>query len=122
MDLFTPNILSLAMLFGIALALVVVMFLAAVLLGPKKFNRAKVQPFECGMSSESSPREGGIRMRFYLVAILFVVFDIEAIFLYPWAVSYQKLGMFGFVEAMIFIGALIIGLVYVWRKGVFEWK
>jgi NADH-quinone oxidoreductase subunit A len=122
MELFNPNILSLAMLFGIALALVLVMFLAAVLLGPKKFNRSKVDPFECGMPPESSPRSGGIRMRFYLVAILFVVFDIEAIFLYPWAVSYKQLGMFGFIEAMVFIGALIIGLAYVWRKGVFEWK
>ncbi len=117
-----PNILALILLFAVAGALVAVMFLAATLLGPKRTNKSKIQPFECGVESESSPREGAIRFPFYVVAILFVIFDIEAVFLFPWAVSYDRLGLFGLVEALVFIGVLAVGLVYVWRKGVFEWK
>ncbi len=116
------NGVALAVLFGLALALVGVMYLAATYLGPKKFNKAKLQPFECGMDPVGSPREGGLRLRFYVVAILFVVFDIETIFLYPWAVSYSKLGLFGLVEVLVFLGALGIGLFYVLRKGVVAWK
>lgn len=121
MDL-NPNVVALAVLFAVALALVTVMYLAATYLGPKKFNRAKLQPFECGVTPVGSPREGGLRLRFYVVAILFVVFDIETIFLYPWAVSYAKLGLFGLVEILVFLGALGIGLFYVLRKGVVAWK
>ena len=122
MDSFNPNVLALAALFAIAGAVVVAMYLAASLLGPKRFNRAKVQPFECGMTPEGSSREGGVRIRFYVLAISFVVFDIETIFLVPWALSYDRLGLFGLVAALIFIGVLGIGLLYELRKGVLAWK
>jgi len=122
MESFNPNVLALAALFAIAGAVVVAMYLAASLLGPKRFNRAKVQPFECGMTPESDPRAGGQRIRFYLVAISFVVFDIETIFLVPWALSYDQLGLFGFVAAMVFVGVLAVGLLYELRKGVLAWK
>ncbi len=116
------NVLSLAVLFALAGGVVLAMYLAATYLGPKRYNREKVKPFECGMVPESSPRQGGMRMRFYVVAISFVVFDIETIFLFPWAVSYGKLGVFGLVSALIFITVLGIGLFYELRKGVFTWK
>lgn len=122
MDSFNPNVLALAALFGIAGAVVVAMYLAASLLGPKRYNRAKVQPFECGTVPEGTPREGGLRIRFYVVAISFVVFDIETIFLVPWALSYDRLGLFGLVAALIFIGVLGVGLLYELRKGVLAWK
>lgn len=119
---YNPNVLALALLFALALALVTVMYLAATYLGPKRFNRAKLQPFECGMTPEGSPREGGLKLRFYLIAILFVIFDIETIFLYPWAVSYHRLGLFGLLEILVFVGALGIGLYYVLRKGILAWN
>jgi NADH-quinone oxidoreductase subunit A len=119
---YNSNVLALAVLFALVLGLVTVMYLAATYLGPKRFNRAKLQPFECGMTPVGSPREGGLRLRFYLIAILFVVFDIETIFLYPWAVSYAKLGLFGLLEILVFVGALGIGLYYVLRKGIVAWN
>ena len=122
MEVYNPNVLGLAVLFAVVSALVLVMYLAATYLGPKRFGRVKNQPFECGMTPVGSSREGGHRIRFYLLAILFVVFDIETIFLYPWAVTYQKLGLFGFIEGMVFLGALAIGLFWVLRKGVLQWR
>jgi NADH-quinone oxidoreductase subunit A len=119
---FNPNVLALAVLFALALGLVTVMYLAATYLGPKRFNRLKLQPFECGMTPVGSPREGGLNSRFYLIAILFVIFDIETIFLYPWAVSYSRLGLFGLVEILVFVGALGVGLFYVLRKGIVAWN
>jgi len=116
------NVVALALLFAIALALVVVMYLAASYLGPKRFNQTKVQPFECGMTPVGDPRGGGLRLRFYLVAILFVVFDLATPFLYPWAVTYAELGLFGLVEILVFVGALGVGLLYVLRKGVVAWR
>jgi NADH-quinone oxidoreductase subunit A len=122
MDAFNPNVLALALLFATAGAVVVAMYLAASLLGPKRFNRAKVQPFECGVVPEGTPREGGHRVRFYMVAISFVVFDIETIFLIPWALSYDQLGLYGLVAALVFIGMLGVGLLYELRKGVLGWN
>ena len=116
------NVLALALLFTLALGLVTVMYLAATYLGPKRFNPAKIKPFECGMDPGGTPREGNIRLRFYLVAILFVVFDIETIYLYPWAVNYTSLGFFGLVEILVFVGILGVGLAYVLRKGVVAWN
>ena len=104
MEAYNPNVLALVVLFAVAGGLVLVMYLAATYLGPKRFGRVKNQPFECGMDPVGSPREGGHRIRFYLLAILFVVFDIETIFLYPWAVTYNKLGLFGLIEGVVFLG------------------
>jgi len=88
--------------------------------GPKKPNPVKDQPFECG-NLGSPVTEGHIPVHFYRVAILFVLFDIEVAFLYPWAVRYRDFGAPGLAVALAFIGFLFLGFVYLWKKGVLEW-
>jgi len=90
-------------------------------LGPKLVFREKMEPFECGENQVVSPKRR-FSVRFYLVAMLFIIFDIEAVFLFPWAVIFQPLGIYGFIEMMIFILILAVGLVYVWKKGALEWE
>ena len=90
-------------------------------LGPKKPNPAKNQPFECGELPFSAP-VGKHAVRFYLIGMLFVIFDIELIFLFPWAVVYRELGISAFVSMAIFLGMFELGFVYAWRKGAFQWK
>jgi NADH-quinone oxidoreductase subunit A len=101
----------------------------AVLLGPRATNPDKLKPFECGSEPIGSPR-GRYSVKFYQVAILFLVFDIEAAFMYPWAVLYEQLSrspaggisMFGFVEMLLFVGILVVALAYVWRKKAIGWE
>ncbi|GMT42213.1 MAG: NADH-quinone oxidoreductase subunit A 1 [bacterium] len=95
------------------------MLVVSSIFGPKKSFPEKMEPFECGVSPVSSPR-ARFSVRFYIFAILVIVFDIEAVFLFPWAVIFRELGLFGFVEMMIFIFILTVGLVYVWKKGALE--
>lgn len=83
-------------------------------------NPEKLMPYECGITPESDSR-GRYTVRYYLVAILFVVFDVETVFLYPWAVQYQVLGLFGLVEMLVFLGILIIGYIWIWKRGALEW-
>ncbi len=90
------------------------------LIGPKRPSAIKSEAFECGNPSSGSAW-GRFSVRFYLTAILFLVFDVEVIFLYPWAVELRYLGMFGFVEALIFIAILAIGLIYAWQRGALDW-
>ena len=80
----------------------------------------KVMPYECGITPESDAR-GRYTVRFYIVAILFVVFDVETVFLYPWAVQFQVLGLYGLIEMLVFLGILIIGYIWLWNRGAFEW-
>lgn len=89
-------------------------------LAPREPAVAKSRPYECGEIPVGPP---WIRFRvaYYIFALIFVVFDIEAVFLYPWAVIYRQLGLFGLVEMAIFVGILALGLAYAWRKGVLEW-
>lgn len=94
---------------------------ATTLIGPKKSFPDKMEPFECGEHPIVSPKLR-FSVKFYLIAIFFVIFDIEAVFLYPWAVLFKDLGLFGFVEMMIFIVILGIGLIYVWKRGALEWE
>ncbi len=102
-------------------ALVPALFLAVgALLGPRRPSAIKAEAFECG-NPASGPAWGRFAVKFYLPAILFIVFDVEVVFMYPWAVLYRRLGLFGFVEMTIFIAVLALGLVYVWRKGALEW-
>jgi len=96
------------------------MIVATSLLGPKKVFADKMEPFECGESPIVSPKLR-FSVKFYLVALFFVIFDLEAVFVYPWAVLFKDLGMFGFIEMMIFLFILAIGLLYVWRRGALEW-
>ncbi len=80
----------------------------------------KVMPYECGITPESDSR-GRYTIRFYIIAILFVIFDVETIFLFPWAVQYQVLGLFGLVEMLVFLGVLIVGYIWIWKRGALEW-
>ena len=106
--------------FGIA-ALVAGIFLGAgALIRPSRPTAVKEEAFECGNPS-SGPAWGRFSVKFYLTAILFIVFDVEVVFLYPWAVMFRPLGMFGFVEMAIFVAILTLGFVYVWRKGALQW-
>ncbi len=93
---------------------------AGQLLGPHVENPAKGESFECGNPSTGSAW-GRFSVKFYMTAILFIVFDIEVVFMYPWAVVFRRLGWFGFGEMMTFVAILGVGLLYVWRKGALEW-
>ena len=91
------------------------------LIGQKKPSEVKLSPYECGMPPVGSARER-FSVKFYIIAMLFIVFDIEVVFMYPWAVMFKRLGMFGFVEMGVFILILLVGYVYVWKKGALEWE
>ncbi len=91
------------------------------LFGVKNPNPRKLAPYECGMRPIGSPRER-FSVKFYLVAMLFLLFDIEAVFLFPWAVVYRDLKLFGFFEMLLFIAAILAGYIYVWKKGALEWE
>mgnify|MGYP001091572991 FL=1 len=94
--------------------------LAAFIIRPHKPNPEKLAPYECGMPPLMEAHER-FSIRFYLLGILFLLFDVEAMFLFPWAVKYDALGLFGFVEMMLFIAILLVGYFYAWRKGALEW-
>jgi len=98
----------------------------AFLFAPKKPNKSKLTTYECGMEFEDFPDEAQhvwvqFRIQYYIYALIFVVFDIEVVFLYPWAVAYNALGLFALVEMVIFLGILVLALAYAWRKGLLEW-
>jgi NADH-quinone oxidoreductase subunit A len=95
---------------------------AAAVVGPKRYNKAKLDAYECGIEPSPQASGGGrFPIKFYLTAMLFIVFDIEIIFLYPWAVANEALGMFGLVEMVLFIGTVFIAYAYVWRRGGLDW-
>jgi NADH-quinone oxidoreductase subunit A len=107
-----------------ALAAVFAVFslVAGALAGPKRWNRAKLQSYECGIEPTPQARGGGrFPVKYYLTAMLFILFDIEIIFLYPWAVAFTGLGVFGLVEMVLFIATVLVAYVYVWRRGGLEW-
>ena len=105
-----------------ALALVIASALVALsfLIGRKVKNRVKDMPYECGIAPTGDARER-FSVKFYLVAMLFILFDIEAIFLYPWAVVYKDLKMFAFIEMLAFVVLIMAGFFFVWKKGVLDW-
>ncbi len=112
----------LAVLFSFTVASLVagVLLGAGALLRPWRPSPVKAEAFECGNPSSGSAW-GRFSVKFYLTAILFIVFDVEVVFLYPWAVVFRPLGMFGFIEMAAFVLVLALGFVYVWRKGALEW-
>ncbi len=113
--------IAILMMIALAAATSIGILVATSLIGPKKSFPEKMEPFECGESQLVSPKLR-FSVKFYLVALFFVIFDIEAVFLYPWAVLFKELGVFGFVEMMIFIAVLAVGLIYVWKRGALEWE
>jgi NADH-quinone oxidoreductase subunit A len=112
--------LPIVLLAGLGTVFAVASILAARLLAPRRPTPAKVMPYECGIVPEQVPRDR-FSVKFYVVAMLFIVFDIEAIFLFPWAVTFRQLGLFGLVEMVIFIGLVFVAYVYVWQRGGLEW-
>jgi NADH-quinone oxidoreductase subunit A len=113
-------------LFAMAAAFVLFSVGVSQLVGPKRYNRAKVEAYECGIEPSPEPVGGGrFPVRFYLTAMLFIIFDIEIIFLYPWAVGFNnllgQLGLFAFVEMILFIVTVFIAFAYVWRRGGLDW-
>ncbi len=111
------------LLLGIAAAgFLITMVLLAIFLGPKNPTKTKQMPWECGGIPVGSVREQRFPVRFYLVAMLFILFDIEVIFMYPWAVVLDQMGSFALWSMLSFMGVLVVGLVYVWQKGVLNWN
>ncbi|HUE23043.1 MAG TPA: NADH-quinone oxidoreductase subunit A [Bryobacteraceae bacterium] len=105
----------------IAMAVATGMIGISYILGKKVRNRVKDMPYECGITPTGSARER-FSVKFYLVGMLFILFDIEAIFLYPWAVVYRELKMFAFFEMLLFITLVLAGFFYIWKKGALDWS
>jgi NADH-quinone oxidoreductase subunit A len=117
----TPYIPIVA-LFVLAAGFAVFSVTAAPYIGPRRYNRAKLDAYECGIEPTPQPIGGGrFPVKFYLTAMIFIVFDIEIIFLYPWAVANESLGVFGLVEMVLFIATVFIAYAYVWRRGGLDW-
>jgi NADH-quinone oxidoreductase subunit A len=107
---------------GLAAFFAVFSLIAGALSGPKRWNRAKLQAYESGIEPTPQAAGGGrFPVKYYITAMLFILFDIEIIFLYPWAVSFGGLGVFGLVEMVLFIATVLVAYVYVWRRGGLEW-
>lgn len=110
-----------AILSLLATAIAIGMVVGTSLLGPKRSFADKMQPFECGENQIVSPYQR-FSVKFYLVAVLFILFDIEVVFLFPWAILYKKLGLFGLIEMLVFLAILGVGLMYVWIRGGLDWE
>ena len=121
MDDFLIEYLPILIFLGIALVLSAMILLACYVLARQRPDAEKVSAYECGFEPFDDTR-GRFDVRFYLVAILFIIFDLEVAFLFPWAVSLGNIGLLGFWSMMIFLGVLTIGFVYEWRKGALEWE
>jgi NADH-quinone oxidoreductase subunit A len=112
-----PILIFLTLVTGFALVSVI----GSLILGMRKPTPEKQAPYECGMQPVGTARER-FSVKFYLVAMLFLLFDIEAVFLFPWAVVYRDLKLFGFFEMVLFIAVVLAGYIYVWKKGALEWE
>lgn len=119
-DNYFARYIPLLIQFLIAFAMAVGMVVISTLLGKHRYTRTKFTPYECGMTPVGDTRER-FSVKFYLVGMLFILFDVEAVFLYPWAVVFKELKMFGFLEMLVYIGIVLVGLWYVWKKGVLDW-
>jgi NADH-quinone oxidoreductase subunit A len=118
MSLYTPILI----LGAIAGVFAVVSVVVALVVGPRRYNRAKLEAYECGIEPMATEPTGQrFPVKYYLTAMLFIVFDIEIVFLYPWAVSFDRLGTFALVEMAIFMATVFVAYAYVWRRGGLEW-
>ncbi|MCW2650796.1 MAG: dehydrogenase [Mycobacterium sp.] len=112
---------------GIAAAFAVFSVIVATVIGPSRYNRAKLDAYECGIEPVQKPENAGqfggqrFPIKYYLTAMLFILFDIEIVFLYPWAVSFDALGVFALVEMLLFVLTVFIAYAYVWRRGGLSW-
>ena len=118
MNVYTPILVLGLLAFGFAVFSAVI----APLTGPKRYNRAKVDAYECGIEPTPQPIGGGrFPVKYYLTAMLFIIFDIEIVFLYPWAVAFDRLALFGLIEMVLFIVTVLVVYAYVWRRRGLEW-
>jgi NADH-quinone oxidoreductase subunit A len=115
------NYIPILMFIGVALTIGLVALAAGSLLGPNKPDAEKLSPYECGFEAFENTRMK-FDVRYYLVAILFIVFDLEIAFLFPWAVVLDEIGLFGFLAMTIFLLVLVVGFIYEWKKGALEWE
>ncbi len=114
------NYIPILMFIVLAILFPIVTLAILKLIRPNLPYKAKLSPYECGVDPVYQPRER-YTIRYYIVAILFVVFDVETVFLFPWAIRYDVLGLFGFVEMMIFLGILVVGFIWIWKQGALDW-
>ena len=121
MDELLREYLPILMFFGVAIGLAVVIVVASMIVARQHPDPEKLSAYECGFEAFGDARKQ-FDVRFYLVAILFIIFDLEVAFLFPWAVSLGKIGVFGFWSMMVFLGILTIGFIYEWKKGALEWE
>ncbi len=119
-DNYFARYLPLLMHFVIAGGLAGIFVLLSYIIGYRRPTRAKLSPYECGMEPVGDAR-GRFSVKFYLVAMLFILFDVEAVFLYPWAVILRDLKMFGFYEMLVYIIIVLVGFFYIWKKGALDW-
>ncbi len=113
--------LPIMIFFGVAIGISVLVVALAWLRSKSKPDREKLAPYECGFAPFADARTK-FDVRFYLIAILLIIFDLEIAFLFPWAMSLKSIGAFGFTSMMIFLGVLVVGFIYEWRKGALEWE
>ena len=109
------------LMLAIALAMAVGFVLLSQALGPKRYDPVKYSVYECGVDP-LVPAASRVPVKFYLIALLFILFDLESAFIYPWAVLFRQLGLFGFIEMAVFVLILLVGLAYAWKKGALEWQ
>jgi NADH-quinone oxidoreductase subunit A len=108
---------------AIALGFAIISIVLGALTGPKKYNRAKLDSYECGIEPTPQPIGGGkFPIKYYLVAMMFIIFDIEIIFLYPWAVAFDQLNLFAIVAMLLFLFNIMVAYVYEWKRGGLEWE
>jgi NADH-quinone oxidoreductase subunit A len=114
--------IPLAIVFGVAGVMALAIAGLGRNLGPRRPSNIKSENFECGSPASPGSARQRFGVKFYVVALLFIVFDLETVFLYPWAVNFRALGWFGYGEMVVFAFTLLVGLVYVWKKGALEWE
>jgi len=105
----------------VALGFAIFTLIVSGLVQSSRFNRVKLQPYECGIEPLTDARDR-YSVRYYLVAMLFVIFDVETVFMFPWAVMIDELALFGLIEMLVFLLILVVGYVYAWRKGALDWS
>ena len=117
MELYTPVLVlaALAALFAVGSVAM------SMMVGPRRYNRAKLDSYECGIEPTPQALSGRFPVKYYITAMLFIVFDIEIIFLYPWAVHFDAMRLFGLVEMVLFIATVFVAYAYVWRRGGLDW-
>ncbi len=112
---------SVLLLLVVGVGMSVLFVFLSQLLGPKRYEKIKFSVYECGVDPFTSASVR-VSVKFYLIAILFILFDLESAFIYPWAVLFRQLGLFGFIEMAVFVFILLVGLIYAWKKGALEWQ